>query len=254
MVGKMRPFFEFSHYLRLPYSSTWFDWDYSYQGLTLEEGNVAVTKRGALATTFGDEETLIGLSLYGFSPAVRLWTMVPVIYLISIGKTFSGNQNACTAIKNQTGMDYSDYESHVICWPLLFPCTSEQIQQHIREDQNDFLMLHFGLLLLHCKDVITEKVSPPEKLNKKRLRRGKGPLFSYHILKLPVPDTIQRKAVESESSQHHLPLHFCRAHPAYYGPERPLFGKWIGLFWRRAHIRGRDRTRLVSKDYELDLD
>lgn len=254
MVGKMRPFFEFSHYLRLPYPLSWFDWDYSYEGLTIEEGSVAVTKRGALATTFRDEESLIALNLYGFSPAHRLWTMMPVGYFVSIGKTFSNNQSACAAIKNQIGIDYSDYESHVICIPWIFPFASEQAQKQIFEDQNDLLMVHFGLLLLNCKDVDTKKVCPPAKLNKKRLARGKGPLFTYHILKLPVPKAAQRTAVGDEPPQYHLPLHFCRAHPAYYGPEGPLFGKWVGLFWRQAHLRGRDRTRMALKDYELDLD
>lgn len=46
-------------------------------------------------------------------------------------------------------------------------------------------------------------------------------------------------------------LHICRGHFATYGDDAPLFGKHVGTFWKRMHIRGVAKEGMVAKDYKI---
>lgn len=46
-------------------------------------------------------------------------------------------------------------------------------------------------------------------------------------------------------------LHICRGHFANYSPEHPLFGKYVGQFWKPSHVRGSIGSGAVVKDYKI---
>jgi hypothetical protein len=48
-----------------------------------------------------------------------------------------------------------------------------------------------------------------------------------------------------------LAAHICRGHIKEYGPGAPLFGKHVGEWFWRDHIRGNVAKGTVSKDYEI---
>ena len=60
------------------------------------------------------------------------------------------------------------------------------------------------------------------KTNRNRVASGKKPLLSYH----------------------------CRGHFKRYTEDKPLFGRYTGLYWWQPHIRGADRSGAVIKDYD----
>ena len=46
-------------------------------------------------------------------------------------------------------------------------------------------------------------------------------------------------------------LHMCRGHMADYRNGNGLFGKYKGVFFVPAHVRGTPRDGMVIKDYEF---
>ncbi len=125
------------------------------------------------------------------------------------------------------------------------------------QDYADFIytqvcILNFTLMLLNTKNIIHKKNNPPEKLNKKRARKNKPPLFSYHTLEVVKPG--QQTASEGGGPlKNTMRLHFCRGHFRYYTKEKPLFGRLVGRFWIQPHVRGDKKKGVVAKDYDVKL-
>ncbi len=94
-----------------------------------------------------------------------------------------------------------------------------------------------ALTFMNCKGVATERVAPvPEKLQKSRQSKGKGRLHRAHVI---VIDPMRRviKAGTGENHYSAKALHIVRGHFREYD-EKPLFGKYRGLFWVPMHTAG----------------
>ena len=106
--------------------------------------------------------------------------------------------------------------------------------------------------LMHCRNVRTEEVVAPIALQRARSRRGKLPLYRYHVLKVaPFGERIRGGgAPQLRPIGPLVAIHFVRGHFKEYSSERPLFGKLTGLWWWQPHLAGRAR-RIVDKDYEI---
>jgi len=105
------------------------------------------------------------------------------------------------------------------------------------------------LCLLSCKNIKVERVDPDEAIQKKRIKKRKLPLMSYHVLKLQVPT--RRYGRGSPKGIWNNRIHFCRGHMREYTAEAPLFGRLIGRFWVPPHVRGRNKKGIVMKHYEM---
>lgn len=109
--------------------------------------------------------------------------------------------------------------------------------------------LAYSLILLNCKNIITERIDPAPALNKKRRKRRKQELYSYHILK--IKPTGGSKKGESFPTGDHNRVHLCRGHFKLYTTAAPLFGRYTGLYWWQPHVRGQNKKGIVLKDYEF---
>lgn len=107
--------------------------------------------------------------------------------------------------------------------------------------------------LLNCKNISSSKVEPDAKLKKRALKRGKQDVYSYHILELTPFNKNSNSGEEGGSSGIKKRVHLCRGHFREYTEEKPLFGKYSGLFWVESHVRGRENVGFVDKDYHIDL-
>lgn len=131
---------------------------------------------------------------------------------------------------------------------------AEQIEREIRAESKGMYVfrntLLCTLLLLNCKNIVTEKHEAPERLNKKRQKAGKPPLFSYHTLAVKVPgeSTASKSGAKTGITQR---LHLCRGHFKHFTKDKPLFGKLEGLYWWQPHVRGEKKKGVVMKDYHL---
>jgi len=105
--------------------------------------------------------------------------------------------------------------------------------------------------LLACKNVTAVPVDPPERLNKKRIKKGKEPLYRYHVL--TVDTSMGRKKTDGGPVQNAgiMPVHLCRGHFKEYTEAAPLFGRITGKFWWQPHARGSAKNGIVDKDYSI---
>ncbi len=93
--------------------------------------------------------------------------------------------------------------------------------------------------------------TPPAKASRRHERKYGKPLTRYYILEIEPMKEILR--TEGRSAQVGLKraLHICRGHFATYSPEKSLFGKYAGTFWKPQHIRGTKERGEIVKDYEV---
>ena len=116
------------------------------------------------------------------------------------------------------------------------------------------LVAYFYLMLLNTKNITTIDNPPPAKLNKKRIKNGKQPLFTYKTLRLQLPAKKRKKGSGlSTATDNTTRLHLCRGHFKTYTEEKPLLGRFTGRYWWQPHARGDKSQGVVMKDYEVKI-
>jgi len=114
-----------------------------------------------------------------------------------------------------------------------------------------YYILYQFLSFLSCKNVATEDIVPPEKLQRKRKKKNKPPLVSYKVLKLQNVASVQGTG-PGQTGLWSNRIHLCRGHVREYTPDRPgLGGKLVGRYWIPPHVRGNRKLGAVRKDYAL---
>lgn len=86
--------------------------------------------------------------------------------------------------------------------------------------------------LLNCRNIVRASVVPDRKLQRARKKAGKLPLYNFSTLKMR---PLSRSDGETGKTR---AIHWVRGHFKEYTPERPLFGKVVGLFWWEPHLVG----------------
>lgn len=114
------------------------------------------------------------------------------------------------------------------------------------------MLLNATLMLLNTKNIITQDNKPPVKLNKKRIQKGKQPLFAYYTLKLQLSGIGKKNAGSSTPEGNTTRLHLCRGHFKTYTEDKPLLGSRIGRYWWQPQARGNKDNGVVMKDYEVN--
>jgi hypothetical protein len=110
--------------------------------------------------------------------------------------------------------------------------------------------LFLALSLCHCKNVTVEPVVIPPKLKAKAEKRGL-PKVSYSVIEIePMRRTLKAEGGLDEHGSVQKALHICRGHFKDYR-ERPLFGKYAGIYWWDAHVRGSANNGVAVRDYRI---
>lgn len=132
---------------------------------------------------------------------------------------------------------------------------------------------------LHCRNVATEPVDVPEKLDKRHRKEHGRPLLRFQTVRLEVP----RRSVASRDSRpgsgngppalHIVPGNFhhygdcCPVSPSCildhlstpcgacggHLPHGQLFGKLTGVYWVPSHARGNPTRGEVRSDFDLQV-
>lgn len=106
------------------------------------------------------------------------------------------------------------------------------------------------LALINMPHIEAEKLSIPKRVNNRRIKKNKLPLPDYHVLNIVAPDVCNKKGeVLSKGSTQRL--HLVRGHFAEYTPANPMFGKYVGVFYRQAHARGDKKKGWINKRYRV---
>jgi hypothetical protein len=122
-------------------------------------------------------------------------------------------------------------------------------QRELEGISRRFSRLNTILLLLTCKNITTIEHKPDVALNKKRARKGKPPLFTYHTL--AIKPSVKREGKEPQDLWHNR-IHLCRGHFKTYTEDAPLLGRLTGRYWWQPHVRGKNKDGIVMKDYSVN--
>lgn len=103
-----------------------------------------------------------------------------------------------------------------------------------------------ALSFLHCKNVKMQPVRPEPKLSRAYRRRHGQELVSYHTLDItPMRAVMAAPAADGSGPAGKKALHIARGHFKTFD-ERPLFGRWKGVFWWSPMVRGTGPRKVVT--------
>jgi hypothetical protein len=111
-----------------------------------------------------------------------------------------------------------------------------------------------SLGFLNCKNVLVEKTIIPNKLQISRQKKGKQPLITFHTLNIRPMVRLLRELGQSETKGLKYALHICRGHFKDFSKSGGLFGKYKGLYWWDAQVRGKISEGIVLKDYKISAE
>lgn len=126
-------------------------------------------------------------------------------------------------------------------------------QQALLQEQKQWMYpLFLSLSFMHCKNVSLSGIEPRPKISRRHEKRHGRPLTRYYTLEIEPMKQILRTEGRSDEVGLKRALHICRGHFATYSPEKPLFGKYAGTFWKPQHVRGSKERGEVLKDYDVN--
>lgn len=96
----------------------------------------------------------------------------------------------------------------------------------LMKDMADEMRMAFGMLgILSCSNAPIEKIAPPAKLNKKRVKSGKAPIPTYRTLH--ISDHTSRGTGGSKGSHASPKAHWRRGHIRNQPTAKGIIRKWI---------------------------
>jgi len=230
---------------RLPYPSCWFDFEC--------HGIPGIAMAGVAAYEL--ESTSIFVEAYIKKTGQEVWVPSGINTYIGIG-TKLDHVLTMDRSKNLTGLE--DVRVEMISENLWltggiyknsagYAGFDEQYQEDKQEVIYFLRCFNACLLLLSCKNIQTETVPAPAKLNKKRARSGKPLIQEHRVLKLVLPKRKGQKPragtenIEEGGGWTQKPS-FCSGHFKNYTADAPLFGRLTGRYWWEPHVRGAETT------------
>lgn len=227
-----RVFIDNSEFLKMPFEKCWFEF---YLESPTWSGR---DKFGAIVQEGGDDFLFIFMWIKSHDQ--KIWLFLPYMTSVSIGKPLNeiDSKPILKIIKKHTPPNTGKDN---ILYTKIFRSNSFSYDDMEGMGVIYLSAIHAGLLLLNCKNITTEKIYPPEKLNKKRIRSGKQPLLDYHILKIksstgPSPKQNGIKNLWTNR------VHFCRGH---------FKRRKTGLYWWNSQVRGNPKKGMILKDYDV---
>lgn len=210
--------------LIFPYELCWFEYNSSHSN----------SNWGILINYEHDTRTF-GSVFFGKSKELTegIWKMAPWGSLVMIGDNLPDQDtNISVPLLWAPAPDVKEIEdSHI----------DELIGPHI-------LFLAMALKLLNCQNIGTVNQEPPPRLQKKRSKGNKTPLFKYATLILKPVGQKQEK-LKAQGLWENC-IHFARGGFKVY-PAPGLFGKYPGRFWFQPCIRGKKGKGIKIKDYDV---
>lgn len=108
-----------------------------------------------------------------------------------------------------------------------------------------------ALAMFHVKNIGTREVSLPRAIRRRMTKEGyEGPQVYRTLTLRPFSEGSEKGKPKMQTGER--PLHLVRGHFARYTEEKPLFGRYVGTFWRPEHDAGNPAVAVVRKTYKFD--
>lgn len=160
-------------------------------------------------------------------------------------------------IAKQLGRRTTQYGMPVEIYPFwqifsMMGANKNEILRNIIIDTTDEVRAAWQFMTaINCSNVETRKIQPSEALNKKRTKKGKIPLFEYHVLEVDAGDPSanrKEREVKPGSGTHASPrTHLRRGHIRRLGEKSGHRTIWVNA----AVVRPGAREGQVEKVYKV---
>lgn len=113
------------------------------------------------------------------------------------------------------------------------------------------LIAGYGLELMNCMNVELIENAPNADESAAYERHFGAPMAKYKTLALK---SLSKRTDRDDKPQQQfdvMPLHLRRGNFAHYTADAPLFGKYVGTFWRPSTVVGSKKNGIVDKDYKV---
>lgn len=107
-----------------------------------------------------------------------------------------------------------------------------------------------AISFMHCKNVTMDAAPPSRSVSRALARRGLASERWYELVVGGITTKLDRERKAGATLQ--KALHICRGNFATYSESAPLFGKYVGRYWRPAHVRGAKEVGEVHKTYAVN--
>ncbi len=126
------------------------------------------------------------------------------------------------------------------------PCLNDESAQLMNEG---LIVLGLGLSFCHCKNVVRRE-SVADRGDRWHRRTAVPRLKRYTLEIGPMRETLRGEGRSGEVGIGKA-MHICRGHFANYSESHPMFGKYVGSFWRPDHVRGSAANGRIEKAYSV---
>lgn len=110
---------------------------------------------------------------------------------------------------------------------------------------------------MHCRNVelVDHVAAPVQHPRKKHLKEQPGVVYKTIVIK-PMSAVRVSETSSAGDGGDSIPrsAHIVRGNFATYSEDKPLLGKYVGTFWRPAHVRGSQDAGEIVKDYRIEVD
>ena len=222
----------------LPFHTTFLSFVISRGKLEIDASTSPSTKRGVLAVEDKREDRTLFLQ-YMYSDEVKMW--IPSFFGL-VRQGGKSELQIAPVIKTEA-----------VLQNLGRALDAQEIREAFNSLNSDISVFNVFLELLTCKNIISETVHVDEILNKRRVKKGKLPLYDYKVLNLLLPG-IRTDSNKSYSRGLDIKqrVHLCRGHFKEYTDKRPLFGKYVGRYWWQPIVRGKG-DGMIAKEYQIKV-
>lgn len=236
--------------LRLPYVLTWFDW---FDHTVKINGRRVTLKKGVLVEVVEEDPYVLTFTPLDTFTSDSCWTNSPISLIMCVTGNFGASKFIEALRKKNLHFRHGEPLDHSNSVLFLYHLAKNQCELW-EELQGQLIMSAFvveqTLIFLSCKNIVATSISPPFKLQKKRKKQGKLPLFTYKVLTIK-PGKQKRGPSSPVFKFDPKRVHLCMGHYKEYTVDAPLFGKVVGRYFWKPHVRGTNTDGIVIKDYQI---
>ncbi len=110
-----------------------------------------------------------------------------------------------------------------------------------------------SLAMFHVKNIGHRAVPFPRHMRRAAIKQGLPGPTVYHTLTVrPFRANVGDSKETRTPAGQEQPLHLVRGHFARYTTDGPLFGKYVGTFWRPEHEAGNPAIAVIRKTYKIE--
>lgn len=224
--------------LHFPYSNTFLSFVVPREKIEVDQTTDMSTKRGILAVEDKSKGQTLFLQ-YMYHDVGKMWipSVIGLVHLKGQSDFKIAPVLKTEAIVRNLGRSFDAHE----------------MREAFTSLNSDISVFNVFLALLSCKNITAETIRIDEKLNKRRSKKGKLPLYDYKVLNLILPGN-KKEVNKSDLNETSIKqrVHLCRGHFKEYTEKRPLFGKYVGRYWWQAIVRGKG-DGMINKEYQIKL-